>query len=147
MCVFAPLPGAAYPQRSTDVHHGRPVRPRRRRRRRQSHNLRKLHRPSLLPSSPLSPDVFIQANRVTDKLTHIHDRLYCCRSGSAADTQAIADIVHWNCQLTTCVERASPHSASNLPTGRCAAFLPPSQPLRLLSRNCATKTRTVCLPG
>ncbi len=33
------------------------------------------------------------ANRVTDKLTHLSDRIYCCRSGSAADTQAIADIV------------------------------------------------------
>ncbi|MBZ3879517.1 Proteasome subunit beta type-6 [Sciurus carolinensis] len=26
------------------------------------------------------------ANRVTDKLTPIHDRIFCCRSGSAADT-------------------------------------------------------------
>lgn len=33
------------------------------------------------------------ANRVTDKLTHISDRIYCCRSGSAADTQAIADVI------------------------------------------------------
>ncbi|XP_060922144.1 proteasome subunit beta type-6 [Limanda limanda] len=33
------------------------------------------------------------ANRVTDKLTPIHDRIFCCRSGSAADTQAIADMV------------------------------------------------------
>ncbi|XP_075764180.1 proteasome subunit beta type-6 [Pelodiscus sinensis] len=33
------------------------------------------------------------ANRVTDKLTPIHDRIFCCRSGSAADTQAIADAV------------------------------------------------------
>ncbi|XP_048853743.1 proteasome subunit beta type-6 [Brienomyrus brachyistius] len=33
------------------------------------------------------------ANRVTDKLTPIHERIYCCRSGSAADTQAIADAV------------------------------------------------------
>lgn len=33
------------------------------------------------------------ANRVTDKLTHLSDRIYCCRSGSAADTQALADIV------------------------------------------------------
>lgn len=39
------------------------------------------------------------ANRVTDKLTHIHDRVYCCRSGSAADTQAIADIVHYHSSL------------------------------------------------
>lgn len=27
------------------------------------------------------------ANRVSDKLTPCHDRIYCCRSGSAADTQ------------------------------------------------------------
>jgi 20S proteasome subunit beta 1 len=33
------------------------------------------------------------ANRVSDKLTSIHDRIYCCRSGSAADTQAISDYV------------------------------------------------------
>lgn len=35
------------------------------------------------------------ANRVTDKLTKITDRIYCCRSGSAADTQAIADYVKY----------------------------------------------------
>lgn len=33
------------------------------------------------------------ANRVTDKLTPVTDLVYCCRSGSAADTQAIADLV------------------------------------------------------
>lgn len=43
----------------------------------------------------------IQANRVTDKLTHVHDRIYCCRSGSAADTQAIADVVHYHMQQFT----------------------------------------------
>lgn len=31
------------------------------------------------------------ANRVSDKLTMVHDSIYCCRSGSAADTQAVAD--------------------------------------------------------
>lgn len=36
------------------------------------------------------------ANRVSDKLTKITDRIYCCRSGSAADTQAIADIVAYH---------------------------------------------------
>ncbi|EDW09250.1 proteasome subunit beta type-6 [Drosophila mojavensis] len=36
------------------------------------------------------------ANRVTDKLTQISDKIYCCRSGSAADTQAIADIVAYS---------------------------------------------------
>nr|CAB3265226.1 proteasome subunit beta type-6-like [Phallusia mammillata] len=39
------------------------------------------------------------ANRVTDKLTRIHERIYCCRSGSAADTQAIADAVAANVEL------------------------------------------------
>ena len=38
-------------------------------------------------------------NRATDKLTPVHDRIYCCRSGSAADTQAVADIVHYYLQM------------------------------------------------
>ena len=36
------------------------------------------------------------ANRVTDKLTPITDHIYVCRSGSAADTQAIADVVAYH---------------------------------------------------
>ena len=36
------------------------------------------------------------ANRVTDKLTKVHDTIWCCRSGSAADTQAVADIVQYH---------------------------------------------------
>lgn len=36
------------------------------------------------------------ANRVTDKLHKITDKIYCCRSGSSADTQAIADIVEYS---------------------------------------------------
>jgi len=39
------------------------------------------------------------ANRVTDKLTRVTDNIYCCRSGSAADTQAIADIVSYHLSL------------------------------------------------
>jgi 20S proteasome subunit beta 1 len=31
------------------------------------------------------------SNRVSDKLTKLSDTIYCCRSGSAADTQAVAD--------------------------------------------------------
>lgn len=33
------------------------------------------------------------SNRVSDKITPVADNICCCRSGSAADTQAIADIV------------------------------------------------------
>ena len=36
------------------------------------------------------------ANRVTDKRTRVSDLIYCCRSGSAADTQAIADVVSYS---------------------------------------------------
>ncbi|CAL1545404.1 unnamed protein product [Lymnaea stagnalis] len=39
------------------------------------------------------------ANRVTDKLTKVTDFIYCCRSGSAADTQAIADIVKYHIEF------------------------------------------------
>lgn len=41
------------------------------------------------------------ANRVTDKLTRVHDKIWCCRSGSAADTQAVADIVQHYLELYT----------------------------------------------
>ncbi|ORX70466.1 proteasome subunit beta type-6 [Linderina pennispora] len=48
------------------------------------------------------------ANRVTDKLTKIHDRIYCCRSGSAADTQAVADIVQYHMQMYTAQHGEAP---------------------------------------
>jgi len=35
------------------------------------------------------------ANRVTDKLTPVHEKIYCCRSGSAADTQHLSDYVKY----------------------------------------------------
>ncbi|PKI83468.1 proteasome endopeptidase complex [Malassezia vespertilionis] len=56
------------------------------------------------------------ANRVTDKLTHISDRVYCCRSGSAADTQALADVVTYHLQLynVTQGEQPSTSIAANL---------------------------------
>ncbi|KAJ1947697.1 Proteasome subunit beta type-1 [Kickxella alabastrina] len=48
------------------------------------------------------------ANRVTDKLTKVHDRIYCCRSGSAADTQAIADIVKYHLDMYTAQHGEAP---------------------------------------
>jgi len=39
------------------------------------------------------------ANRVTDKLTKVTDRIYCCRSGSAADTQSIANVVSYHLEF------------------------------------------------
>ncbi|KAF6015214.1 Proteasome subunit beta type-1 [Brettanomyces bruxellensis] len=39
------------------------------------------------------------ANRVTDKLTQLQDKIWCCRSGSAADTQAVADMVRYQMDL------------------------------------------------
>ena len=56
------------------------------------------------------------ANRVSDKLTPLHDRLFCCRSGSAADTQALSDYVRYY---------LSAHSVElgRLPTVHAAATL------------------------
>ncbi|KAJ7276215.1 20S proteasome subunit [Mycena haematopus] len=61
------------------------------------------------------------ANRVTDKLTHVHDRVYCCRSGSAADTQAVADIVHYYLQVFSQTSGAPPpvHTAASLFQNLC----------------------------
>ena len=36
------------------------------------------------------------ANRVSDKLTKLASSIYCCRSGSAADTQAVAEYVRFH---------------------------------------------------
>ena len=45
------------------------------------------------------------ANRVSDKITPIHDRIFVCRSGSAADTQAIADYVRYYLDMHRYVDR------------------------------------------
>eukprot|EP01101_Sappina_pedata_P005016 TRINITY_DN2231_c0_g1_i1.p2 TRINITY_DN2231_c0_g1~~TRINITY_DN2231_c0_g1_i1.p2 ORF type:complete len:235 (+),score=93.92 TRINITY_DN2231_c0_g1_i1:25-705(+) len=39
------------------------------------------------------------ANRVSDKITEIQDKIYVCRSGSAADTQAISDYVKYYLEM------------------------------------------------
>ncbi|KAI9739579.1 MAG: Proteasome subunit beta type-1 [Cirrosporium novae-zelandiae] len=48
------------------------------------------------------------ANRVTDKLTQVHDTIWCCRSGSAADTQAVADIVRYHLGMYDITNDESP---------------------------------------
>ncbi|XP_006001022.1 proteasome subunit beta type-9 [Latimeria chalumnae] len=42
-------------------------------------------------------------NRVMDKLSPLHEKIYCALSGSAADAQAIADVVNYELDLH-CVE-------------------------------------------
>lgn len=56
------------------------------------------------------------ANRVTDKITPVRHRIYCCRSGSAADTQAISDYVRWYLSMHTLElgEEPSVKTAANL---------------------------------
>jgi len=51
------------------------------------------------------------ANRVTDKLTQVHDTIWCCRSGSAADTQAVADIVSYHLNMYGVVNNEPPTTA------------------------------------
>lgn len=40
--------------------------------------------------SRVSTGVYV-ANRVSDKISQLSEHIYCCRSGSAADTQALTD--------------------------------------------------------
>ena len=56
------------------------------------------------------------AGRVSDKITQVHDRIWICRSGSAADTQALTDYIrHYLGQLAVETGRA--------PTVKTAAHL------------------------
>lgn len=61
------------------------------------------------------------ANRVTDKLTPVVDRILCCRSGSAADTQAVSDIVKYQLRLheSTCEQPPSVETAARLFQSLC----------------------------
>ena len=65
--------------------------------------------------SRVSTGVYV-ANRVSDKIVQLHDRIWCCRSGSAADTQALTDYVkHYLSQLAV--------ETGRLPTVKNAATL------------------------
>lgn len=56
------------------------------------------------------------ANRVSDKVSALHEYIWCCRSGSAADTQALTDYVkHYLSQLSI--------ETNRLPTVKTAAHL------------------------
>jgi 20S proteasome subunit beta 1 len=44
------------------------------------------------------------ASRVTDKITPVTDHIVCCRSGSAADTQCVADIVKYYMEVYSLME-------------------------------------------
>lgn len=51
------------------------------------------------------------ANRVTNKITPIADRIFCCRSGSAADTQMISDYVRYNLEIYSLQTGEAPSAA------------------------------------
>ncbi|KAL7673522.1 hypothetical protein ACOME3_008377 [Neoechinorhynchus agilis] len=47
-------------------------------------------------------------NRYTDKITKLSDRIYCCRSGSAADTQTTAEIISYNLEMLSAMTEEEP---------------------------------------
>ncbi|WBW72816.1 20S proteasome complex subunit beta 1 Pre3 [Schizosaccharomyces osmophilus] len=61
------------------------------------------------------------ANRVTDKLTQLTDNIWCCRSGSAADTQAVADILRYYLSMYEVQYGITPtvHTAATLASELC----------------------------
>ncbi|KAL3985519.1 Proteasome subunit beta type-6 [Acanthocheilonema viteae] len=54
------------------------------------------------------------SSRATDKITPITDRIVVCRSGSAADTQAISDVVKYYIEVYSMMEE------EDVTVGRCA---------------------------
>mmetsp|Transcript_15676 Transcript_15676/g.33948 ORF Transcript_15676/g.33948 Transcript_15676/m.33948 type:complete len:244 (+) Transcript_15676:79-810(+) len=53
----------------------------------------------LCADSRVSTGAYV-ANRASDKIAQLHEHIWCCRSGSAADTQALTDYVrHYLAQL------------------------------------------------
>eukprot|EP00494_Astrolonche_serrata_P025202 UN25463 len=64
------------------------------------------------------------ANRVTDKLTKITDKIYACRSGSAADTQAIVDIVRYYLRVSSVESGQEPlvKTAAKLAQNMCYKY-------------------------
>lgn len=46
-------------------------------------------------------------NRVMNKLSLLHDKIYCALSGSAADAQTIAEIVNYQLDVHRCVPCSS----------------------------------------
>ncbi|XP_077171614.1 LOW QUALITY PROTEIN: proteasome subunit beta type-6 [Paroedura picta] len=64
------------------------------------------------------------ANRVTDKLTQIHEHIFCARSGSAADTQAIAEAVTYQLGFHSIELDEAPlvHTAANLFKEACYRY-------------------------
>ncbi|KRX04132.1 hypothetical protein PPERSA_08347 [Pseudocohnilembus persalinus] len=49
------------------------------------------------------------SSRVTDKLDYVHDRIYCLRSGSAADTQTLAKYVRYYTNMHSVELNKLPH--------------------------------------
>ncbi|KAM4696732.1 proteasome subunit beta type-9 [Rhinophrynus dorsalis] len=58
-------------------------------------------------------------NRVFNKLAPVHEKIYCALSGSAADAQALADMVHYHMQVHSVEMEAPPLvlAAANLVKG------------------------------
>lgn len=59
-------------------------------------------------------------NRVFDKLSPLHQRIYCALSGSAADAQAVADMAAYQLELHGYDALGSSHFAPESPAVPCS---------------------------
>lgn len=93
------------------------------------------------------------ANRVSDKIVPLHDYVWTCRSGSAADTQAVADYVKYyidahrfmigHCSfdiLLVCYTACEPHHCSALYLTVCSGELDRLPRVE----TCANLVRKIC---
>ena len=75
-------------------------------------------------------------NRFTDKLTPLTDRIYCLRSGSAADTQTIAQVVTYQLDFLSFVSFLLVHFFDHLSIFRAETNEPP---LVRIAANCVRR--------
>jgi len=81
------------------------------------------------------------ANRVSDKITYVADSIYVCRSGSAADTQAIADIL----RMYLGMHRCRPDQIQNPPSSANAFKKPAADTALSHAQTLAKSSQTLPL--
>lgn len=86
------------------------------------------------------------ANRVSNKLTPLSSHIFCCRSGSAADTQALADIVNYYLSIlrmqmmgsssSTSSSNLEGNGESNGETGNAGSIMPVQLAANIFGKLC-----------
>ncbi|XP_063152202.1 proteasome subunit beta type-9 isoform X1 [Candoia aspera] len=72
------------------------------------------------------------ANRIFNKLVPLHHRIYCALSGSAADAQAMADLIHYQLELLSLEIEKPPRVLAAATLARALSYKHPELSAHLL---------------